>query len=845
MTYCVLPGIAIHSSIESVILPVGCSEADVASITEHKAQILATLRANQMDPAGFYKTLPAAIHQEMQAASWVVLDLMTTAETRYSLPERLSARKTCVGPETWQAYRAANPGTRVNTRPRMRILSIYTPTLGTCAWDLDALTPEESQRLFRAALENKILVAHNAGVVLSWLFFETSARPKFVLDSMLLVRQLRPETLLRPFKMAASGDEGAPMRAQKLIKQARGAPAASLEWVATSLRLPVPDVSYANHTSWGVSTLSPGHHTCATMSVELPLHIVRFLLSGSEVEEMPAVIQAKYPWYIPFSDSMVRLAEAHVQGVPFNMNASKELCAAYLAAIVQAADELVKIPEFALLYQELINPRAGESAELTMAFTKYAAANGIAVSQIEIGPLRTTNQAGRLSGADQLPAWNLLQTIKINKAGHRAVQQYQRAAAKDGRMHSLVTFVAATGRTTSIAPTLQNIPRDPRFRALVRARSGHLILAADYGAIELRIAAVLAERAISDLRQRIESGCNDSWFLGRITDGVHAQHTLRCPPEPKKMHLDWLEHAIPAVAQRVLRRDVQRMTSIFSRGLDPHLVTALDMDSRLGKIDCGRNPVEWLAAQGKQTQKDLKVRLHDQRQKAKPTNFGLLYGMSAEGLYTNGVDDYGLTWSMEEAAQSRHAWFSLYPEFRLWHWWTKFSQSRSIPPGTCMIWNFYEDKLINPGNNLKLFETTTLSGRPLRLLDEPRKALNYQDQGSGADILARAIAYLPDDVASMMLMPVHDELVFEVPQDESERVRVAVVETMTRAADEVLEPPSAPQDDCTELRELGELSRCLEPMLGTLPQHYRDALKITDLLLIRLFQQNTRCCGQL
>jgi len=160
--------------------------------------------------------------------------------------------------------------------------------------------------------------------------------------------------------------------------------------------------------------------------------------------------------------------------------------------------------------------------------------------------------------------------------------------------------------------------------------------------------------------------------------------------------------------------------------------------------------------------------------------------MSAEGLYTNGVDDYGLTWSMEEAAQARHAWFSLYPEFRLWHWWTKFSQSRSIPPGTCMVWNFYEDKLINPGNNLKLFETTTLSGRPLRLLDEPRKALNYQDQGSGADILARAIAYLPDDVASMMLMPVHDELVFEVPQDESERVRVAVVETMTRAADEVL-----------------------------------------------------------
>lgn len=42
------------------------------------------------------------------------------------------------------------------------------------------------------------------------------------------------------------------------------------------------------------------------------------------------------------------------------------------------------------------------------------------------------------------------------------------------------------------------------------------------------------------------------------------------------------------------------------------------------------------------------------------------------------------------------------------------------------------------------------------------------------------------------------------------------------------EPPP-PRDDSVELRELGELSRCIEPMLSALPKHYRDALKLIDL----------------
>lgn len=187
---------------------------------------------------------------------------------------------------------------------------------------------------------------------------------------------------------------------------------------------------------------------------------------------MPAAIQDKYPWYIPFSVAMVRLAEAHARGVPFDLESSKQFSSDCLATILEAANQLIQIPEFAPLYSQLTDPRTGDTAELAAAWTKHAAGNGIIAPKA--GSLRVL-RAGGILEVEKLPAWNFLRKIRISKSAYRAVQQYQQAAAQDGRMHSLVTFRAATGRTTSNAPTLQNIPRDPRFRSLVRARPGHLI----------------------------------------------------------------------------------------------------------------------------------------------------------------------------------------------------------------------------------------------------------------------------------------------------------------------------------------------------------------------------------
>jgi DNA polymerase I-like protein with 3'-5' exonuclease and polymerase domains len=75
------------------------------------------------------------------------------------------------------------------------------------------------------------------------------------------------------------------------------------------------------------------------------------------------------------------------------------------------------------------------------------------------------------------------------------------------------------------------------------------------------------------------------------------------------------------------------------------------------------DPLDWLAAKDGMGRKQLKEQFGEERQAAKAANFGLLYGMQAAGLHDYGVTDFGLSWTLEEASDTRRAWFELYPDF--------------------------------------------------------------------------------------------------------------------------------------------------------------------------------------
>ena len=765
------PGISIHSDRERLIVPQGLDRAAISYVHDRKAEIVRRLRETQMNPEGFYTALPKGLLAEIEATTWIVISVKTTALSRWSTPSRVSGYTT-IGTQPWSDYRAAHPGATINSQPRVRILTVYTEGLDCCSWDLDCLTAHERERLLYAALQHKIMIAHDAGHVLGWLLRETHARPAYVLDTGLLVRQLKPSLLLKPFYIAAEPRDWGQATARSLIRKYKGATSTTVEWLACCLGITPPDNSYETATNWSVSSLSDRHLLFCRVSVRFALELAQRMFPKDAIERIPDVIAERYRWYVPFGTAMVRLAEAQVRGVPFDLETAVKMKRELSEEIGQAATEVAQVPQFSSVLEQLLDLYSGETAELKNCRVNYSEGNRAESTEGSIAP--------------ELPALKILERLSAAKSGLNTIAKNQESSSVDGKLHARMLFESATGRCILSQPSIQNLPRDRRFRRLIKAGVGNVILSADYSAIELRIAAALAERTIKELRHRVERGWYDGWFMGLIEVAARSHMELKAPPEPDGDVLRWLNVAIPAVAQTVLRLEQQAMMSIFASGLDPHLVTAIDMARRQGRIGYGSTAAVWLAIQGPREREELSHKFETERQQAKAVNFGLLYGMEPKSLHRYGVSDYGLRWTLDDAIQARQAWFELYPEIQLWQLWTRYFRCRKQDQGKVAIWDRGTRQSVIPERALKLYFNRTLAGRPLVLLDQPRQALNHQDQGTGADILANAIALLPEDVANMLLFPVHDELVFEVPSERIATVTEIVKATMCHAANEVL-----------------------------------------------------------
>jgi DNA polymerase I-like protein with 3'-5' exonuclease and polymerase domains len=85
-------------------------------------------------------------------------------------------------------------------------------------------------------------------------------------------------------------------------------------------------------------------------------------------------------------------------------------------------------------------------------------------------------------------------------------KDWTKHVASDGRVYAGWRQLGAdSGRMACSSPNLQNLPRDPRYRACFRAPEGRVLVKADYSQIELRIAAVIAgDRAMMEAYRRGE-----------------------------------------------------------------------------------------------------------------------------------------------------------------------------------------------------------------------------------------------------------------------------------------------------------------------------------------------------
>ena len=318
----------------------------------------------------------------------------------------------------------------------------------------------------------------------------------------------------------------------------------------------------------------------------------------------------------------------------------------------------------------------------------------ILFEKLKLPPVKRT-KTGYSTDADVLEQLALGHELPARIVEHRTLAKLKSTYADalptlvnpvTDRIHtSFNQLVAATGRLSSSAPNLQNIPvrteLGRRIRAAFVPEPGWRFLAADYSQIELRILA----------------------------------------------HVSGEESLVEA----------------FRRGEDIHSRTASEV---FGVAIDAVTP--------------------EQRDIAKTTNFSVIYGVTAFGL------SRGLDISTRQAQEFLDRFFARHPKVKAY-------LSRTVAEAR-------ERGFVTTLLGRRRYLPELRSGNPnLRGFGE-RMATNAPIQGTAADLVKIAMVRMAErlrseGLQSRMLLQVHDELLFESPAAETDRLRAITVEVMESA----------------------------------------------------------------
>ena len=194
--------------------------------------------------------------------------------------------------------------------------------------------------------------------------------------------------------------------------------------------------------------------------------------------------------------------------------------------------------------------------------------------------------------------------------------------------------------------------------------------------------------------------------------------------------------------------DTPTLRQAFADGLDIHAMTASEMFGV---------PIEGM---------DPNI-----RRRAKAINFGIVYGISSVGLAAQ------LGIGRSEAGAYIKTYFERFPGIRDYMEATKAEARRQG-----YVKTLFGRKVHYPEINTK---NPSLRG------NFERAAINAPIQGSAADIIRRAMIRMVPALAeaglnARMLLQVHDELVFEAPEDEVDKTMEVAQAVMEKAPEPVL-----------------------------------------------------------
>jgi DNA polymerase-1 len=164
---------------------------------------------------------------------------------------------------------------------------------------------------------------------------------------------------------------------------------------------------------------------------------------------------------------------------------------------------------------------------------------------------------------------------------------------------------------------------------------------------------------------------------------------------------------------------------------------------------------------------DLADVTREMRGRAKTANFGIIYGISSYGLSER------LTIGRKEAKDLIDGYFNSYPGVKTYM-------------ENC-IRKAREQGFVTTMFGRRRYVRDILSRNQVVRGNAERNAINAPIQGSAADIIKLAMIrihekLLTERFSARMILQVHDELIFEVPEDETERLREMVIHEMSTAA---------------------------------------------------------------
>lgn len=226
----------------------------------------------------------------------------------------------------------------------------------------------------------------------------------------------------------------------------------------------------------------------------------------------------------------------------------------------------------------------------------------------------------------------------------------------------------------------------------------------------------------------------------RTEEGRKIRTAFVAEPGNKLVSADYSQIELRVLAHVA---DIRQLKQAFADGIDIHAMTASEM---FGVPVEGMDPMV--------------------RRQAKAINFGIIYGISAFGLANNlGIE-------RSEASDYIKMYFERFPGIKDYMDSTKkFAR---------------EHGYVETVFGRKAHYPEIKSSNPQMRAFNERAAINAPIQGSAADIIRRAMVKMEPaleaaKLSAQMLLQVHDELIFEVPEDEIDATIKTVTAVMENA----------------------------------------------------------------